>query len=75
VLILEYTQGTYEGNAWARIKARSGTIANDQILAYKVDVKKAGDLSKYKDKIVEATFDVVKGASDSAVLKVVEVSE
>lgn len=73
--VLEFTKGTFEGNDWAHIKVRSNDIADNKILVYSVDVKKAGDVSGFLDKDVIVKLILAKGASDKAVLKVVQLSE
>lgn len=72
-IILEFTSGEFEGNNWAKVKARSAEIADNKILTYKVDVKKAGDISKFLDTECELTLDVARGKDDVAVLKIVGV--
>lgn len=74
--ILEVSDGTYEGNAWCKVKARSEGIAGGRILSFKVDCKSVRDWQKLSDRIdeeVQATLDVVRGAEDSAVLKIVAI--
>jgi len=74
-LILEVTSGTYEGNDWAKIKARSHDVANNQIVSIKVDLKQVS-LSELQDKLdteCGLTFSLFKGDKDSLVVKVVSV--
>lgn len=74
-LVLEVVTGTYEGNEWARIKARSADTAN-KILAYKVDLKKVAlaDVQDAIDQEVDLTLAVVAGSQDKAEVKVVAVN-
>jgi hypothetical protein len=71
--VLEVNEGTYEGNAYASVKIRSNDVASNQILQYKVDVKKvdAAKLNAMLDKEVTVQCDIIKGANSTATLKVV----
>jgi hypothetical protein len=74
-VLLEISKGEYEGNAYASVKLRSADIANNQILKYKVDVKRVDvdSLEPFLDHEVKVECSVIKGAYDSATLKVVSV--
>ncbi len=74
-LILEIQSGQFQGNDWAKIKARSSEVALNQIVSMKVDLKKVSldELNKVLDKEVDLTLALAKGDKDSLVVKVVKV--
>lgn len=74
--LLEISKGEYQGNPYASIKLRSDDIADGQILKYKVDIKQVdvNSLQAFRDKKVKCAVGIVKGANDSATLKVVKVT-
>lgn len=74
-LVLEVASGQFQGNDWAKIKARSGEVAGNQIVAIKADLKKVSleDLKKALDTEVNLTLALSKGDKDSLVVKVVKV--
>lgn len=73
-LVLEVASGTFQGNDWAKVKARSEEVAGNQIVSMKVDLKKVSleELNKVLDKQVTFTLALSKGDKDSLVLKVVK---
>lgn len=74
-VVLEVSSGTFQGNDWAKIKARSEEVAGNQIVSMKVDLKKVSleDLKKVLDTETNLTLALAKGDKDSLVIKVVKV--
>jgi len=67
--VLEYNEGTFEGNPYASVIARY----NGKLLKFKLDVKKVTGLQKFVDKDILATLEIVPGDRMAATLKVVAV--
>jgi len=74
-VLLEVSKGNYEGNDYASLKLRSVDVADNQILKYKIDLKKVDvdALNEQLDTEVTVNCSVVKGANDAATLKVISV--
>lgn len=74
-LLLETSKGEYQGNPYASVKLRSKDVVDNQILKYKLDLKKVNydDVAKLLDQEVECDCAMVKGANDSSAFKVVAV--
>lgn len=72
--ILEVQSGSFQGNDWAKIKARSKEISSNQIVSIKVDLKKISleELNACLDKEVSLTLALVKGDKDALGVKVVK---
>lgn len=73
-LILEVQSGSFQGNDWAKIKARSEEVASNQIVSMKVDLKKVSldELKNSVDTQRNLTLALSKGDKDSLVVKVVK---
>lgn len=71
--LLEYKEGTFQGNDYTSVKIRSNEIAENSILKYKVDAKSTGKFGELLDKECEFTVTIASGQNSSATLKITHV--